>query len=384
MAAQPIPRVFYLLLLAIFLPHTAELQASDPLHTAINGPCRMAIDVEGNLFVNEEYGNRILRIDWKNKDAEVAAGNGKQCCFRENAQARNVAVYRVYSLALDPQGNLYLGGRNKTDNAFLRVIDHSTGRIRSLANGREPISPDGAPAMDADLAEPLGMVAFRTGSLLVSASKFYEIVQLEEDAVTFAGNREKGFSGDGGPALDARFDWPASLALDAGENLYVADTHNHRIRRIDLRTRVISTVAGNGSDIPSGDEGPALSSGIGDLLDIAADAQGNVFFIEDKAYTVRRVDARTGQVSVYAGTAFEGYSGDGGPAVKAKIDSCGIALDHAGNLYMADKVHNRIRRVDARTGIITTVAGNGHPKRKIVNCRDPSPACGIRMTGEAK
>lgn len=366
MATERIPEAFCLILLAIFLVHAAELRASDPLHTAINGPCQMALDAEGNLFVNEAYGNRILRIDWKKKDVEVAAGNGKQCCFKENEQARNAAVYRVYSLALDPQGNLYVGGRNKADGAFLRVVDHFTGRIRSLANGREPISPDGAPAMDADLSDPLGMVAFRNGSLLVSASTFYEIVQLEEDAVTFAGNREKGFSGDGGPALDARFDWPASLALDSGENLYVADTHNHRIRRIDLSTRVITTVAGNGTAIPSGDGGPALSAGIGDLLDIAADEQGNVFFIENMAYSARRLDARTGHISVYAGTAFEGYDGDGGPATRAKIDACGIALDPAGNLYIADQVHNRIRRVNAHTGIITTVAGNGHPKRKIV------------------
>ncbi|HET9176972.1 MAG TPA: hypothetical protein VFQ24_01275 [Terriglobia bacterium] len=367
MAAQSFPKTLCFLFLAIFLFHAADIRASDPLHTAINGPCRMAFDAAGNLYVNEEYGNRILRIDWKRKDVEVAAGNGKQCCFKENEQARDVSVYRVYSLALDPQGNLYLGGRNKTNDAFLHVVDHSTGRIRSLANGREPISPDGAPAMDADLSDPLGMVAFRNGSLLVSASTFYEIVELEEDAVTFAGNREKGFSGDGGPALDASFGGPASLALDAGENLFVADTQNHRIRRIDLKTRVISTVAGNGTAIPSGDGGPALSAGIGDLLDIAADAQGNLLFIENNAYTVRRVDARTGQIAVYAGTAFEGYSGDGGPAAKSKIDACGIALDPAGNLYIADKVHNRIRRVNARTNIITTVAGNGHPKRKVVN-----------------
>lgn len=366
MAAQPIPKVFYLLLLAVFLPYTAEIRASDPLHTAINGPCQMAFDATGNLYVNEEYGDRILRIDWKKNDVQVAAGNGKQCCFKENEQARDVSVYRVYSLALDPQGNLYLGGRNKTNGAFLRVVDRFTGRIRSLANGREPISPDGAPAMDADLSDPLGMVAFRNGSLLVSASTFYEIVELEEDAVTFAGNREKGFSGDGGPALDASFDSPASLALDAGENLFVADTQNHRIRRIDLKTRVITTVAGNGTAVPSGDGGPALSAGIGDLLDIAADAQGNVFFIENMAYAVRRVDVRTGKIAVYAGTAFEGYDGDGGPAAKSKIDACGIVVDPAGNLYIADKVHNRIRRVNARTGIITTVVGNGHPKRKVV------------------
>jgi sugar lactone lactonase YvrE len=337
-AAKPIIKTLYFLLLAIIFSPVAHVRASDPLHTAINGPCLMAFDAAGNLYVNEEYGNRILRIDWKKKDVEVAAGNGKRCCFKENAEPQKVSVYRV---------------------------DHSNGRIRSLANGREPITPDGAPAMDADLSNPLGMVAFRNRSLFVSASTFDEIVELEEDAVTSAGNRQKGFSGDGGPALDASFDGPASLAMDAGETLFVADTHNHRIRRINLRTRVITTVAGNGTEIASGDGGPAINAGLGDILDIAADAQGNVFLIEDIAYTVRRVDARTGQISVYAGTAFEGYSGDRGPATSARIDACGIALDPAGNLYLADKVHNRIRRVDARTGFITTVAGNGHPRRKV-------------------
>lgn len=364
MAGQSIPKTLCFLLPAIFLFQAANVRANDPLHTAINGPCHMAFDAAGNLYFNEEYGNRILRIDWNRKDVAVAAGNGKQCCFKENEQARNASVYRNYSLALDPQGNLYVGGRNKTDGAFVRVVDYSTGRIRSLANGREPISPDGAPAMDADLSDPLGMVAFRNGSLFVSASTFYEIVELEEDAVTFAGNRDKGFSGDGGPALDASFDWPASLVLGSGDILFVADTHNHRIRRIDLETRVITTVAGNGTGTPSGDGGPAVRAGIGDLLDIAADAQGNVFFIESIAFTVRRVDARAGQISIYAGTGYEGYGGDGGPAAKAQIDACGIAMDHAGNLYMADKVHNRIRRVNASTGIITTVAGNGHPRRQ--------------------
>lgn len=367
MVAQPIPKSLCVLLLAILLPHTAKMRASDPLHTAINGPCQMAIDATGNLYVNEEYGHRILRIKWEKKEVDVVAGNGKECCFREDELAWKTSVYQVYSLALDPQGNLYLGGRNRTNGAFVRVVDRSTGRIRAVANGREPISPDGTPAMDADLSDPLGMVAFSNGSLFVSASSFYEIVELGEDAVTFAGNRKKGFSGDGGPALDASFDWPASLALDAGENLYVADYHNHRIRRIDLRTKEVATVAGNGTATPSGDGGPALSAGIGYPFDIAVDAHDNIYVVENGAYTVRRVDAGTGLISRIAGTGEKGFSGDGGPAITAGLDACGIALDHAGNLLIADHVHNRIRRVNAKTGIITTVAGNGRPRRKIVN-----------------
>lgn len=352
-------------LFLIILFQAVQAAGSTPLRTAINGPCQMAFDTTGNLYVNEEHGNRILRIDWKRKEVDVAAGNGKQCCFKENARARDVSVHHVYSLALDPQDNLYLGGRNRTYGAFVRVVDHLTGRIKSLAAGRQPVSPDGVPAFDADLSDPLGMVAYRIGALFVSASSFYEVVELGENAITFAGNREKGFSGDGGPALDASFDWPASLALDAGENLFIADYHNHRIRRIDLKTREITTVAGNGTSFPSGDDGPAVRAGVSYPSGLAVDAQDNIFLIETDVYEVRRGDARTGVISAFAGTGLEGYSGDGGPALRAQIHPCGIALDHAGNLFIADQVHNRIRRVDARTGIITTVAGNGHPRRKV-------------------
>ncbi len=366
MALQTIRKILPLLLLGILLAQTVEVRAGDPLHTAINGPCQMAFDPAGNLYVHEEYASRILRIDWKKKDVQVVVGNGKNCCFRENAEARRVPLNDIYSMAFDPQGDLYLGGRSRTYGAFVRVVDHVTGRIRTLSAGRQPVSPEGVPAMDADLSDPLGLVAYRNGSLFVSASQFNEIVDLEENAVTFAGNRKKGFSGDGSLAPDASFDGPASLALDAGENLYIADANNHRIRRINLMTRQITTIAGNGSAIPSGDGGPAIHAGIGDVLGIAADAQGDVYLIEGVSYTVRRIDARTGRISVIAGTGLEGYSGDGGPATRAQIDPCGIALDHAGNLYISDKVHNRIRRIDLHTGIITNVAGNGHPRHRSV------------------
>jgi len=131
-------------------------------------------------------------------------------------------------------------------------------------------------------------------------------------------------------------------------------------------TRQITDHRGQWIGDPSGDGGPAIHAGIGDVLGIAADAQGDVYLIEGVSYAVRRIDARTGRISVIAGTGLEGYSGDGGPATRAQIDPCGIALDRTGNLYISDKVHNRIRRIDLHTGIITNVAGNGHPRRRIV------------------
>ena len=360
------PKAAPILLFMVFLSPCVAVRARDPLHTAINGPCQLASDATGNLYVSEEHGNRVLRIDWKRKTVEVMAGNGKECCFKEDSPARQSSVYHVYSIAVDPEGRLYLGGRNRRDGAFLRIVDPSSGRIKSVAKGRAPVSLEGVPMRDADLSDPHGIAALRRNLLFVSASTFNEIVELDDAAVTFAGTRQEGFSGDGGPALEARFNWPASLALDGGGNLYAADYHNHRIRRINIKTREVITVAGNGSETSSGDGGLAVDAGVRYPFAIAVDAQGDTFVIENGAHTVRRIDAATGIITRFAGTAEEGYSGDGGPAKSAKLNACGIALDPAGNLYISDLAHNRIRRVDARTGIITTVAGNGRPKRQIV------------------
>ena len=365
MTARARPKGVPLLLFLIFILQSVELSGRDPLDTAINGPCRLAVDGTGNLFVSEEYGKRILRIDWKRNAVEVVAGNGKECCFKENGLARQSSIYGVYSIALDENGNLYMGGRNHDDGAFVRVVDKSTQCIKYFATSRSAALVDGAPHVNAEVFDPTGIVPLRSGALLVSA--YYHIVEFGKSTVTFAGIPDRmGFSGDGGPALEATFHSPHALALDCNGNVYVADYHNHRIRRIDGETRIVATVAGDGSETSSGDGGPATSAGVRYPFDIAVDGQNNIFIIENGAWTVRRVDAKTGLISTIAGTGQEGYSGDGGPATHAKIDACGLALDQEGNIYVADLVHNRIRHVDAHAGIITTVAGNGLPKRKAV------------------
>lgn len=125
----------------------------------------------------------------------------------------------------------------------------------------------------------------------------------------------------------------------------------------------MTTVAGNGTDISSGDGQVAPAAGVQFPSAVAADSAGNVFIVENGAFTVRRVDANTGVIQTVAGTGREGFSGDGGPAIQADISPAGIAVDQHGNLYISDIEHNRIRRVNA-TGTISTVAGNGLPHRK--------------------
>jgi len=165
-------------------------------------------------------------------------------------------------------------------------------------------------------------------------------------------------SGDGGPATSAWLDYPQGITLDAAGNLYIADQYHYSIRKVST-SQIISTVAGNGSEGFSGDGGPATSAQLAEPQDVAVDSAGN-FYIADMADQRIRKVGTDGTMSTVAGTGVQGYSGDGGAATAAQL-SCpyGIAVDSAGNLYIADSCNNRIRQVST-AGTITTIAGNGN------------------------
>jgi len=181
---------------------------------------------------------------------------------------------------------------------------------------------------------------------------------------TIAGTGEKGYSGDGGPALAARIEQPYGLVTGPDGALYVCEITNHVIRRIDPKTGVISTVAGQGGKKGyAGDGGPATQALLFEPYEIRFDAAGNMFFVEMKNEIVRRVDAKTGVISTVAGTGKSGFSGDGGPATQATLKQPhSIALDTAGNIYICDIGNHRVRKVDVKTGIISTFAGTGEKK----------------------
>jgi sugar lactone lactonase YvrE len=170
---------------------------------------------------------------------------------------------------------------------------------------------------------------------------------------TFAGNGTGGFSGDNGPATSAGLSSPWGVAADAGGNLYIADAWNYRVRRVSNGS--ITTVAGNGTPGHSGDNGPATSAQMGRPRGVAVDASGNLYIVDDSNF-VRKV--ANGVITTIAGTGNSDFKGDNGPATSAAFWSPGgIAVDAAGNLYIADTTNNRIRRIS--NGVITTVAGNG-------------------------
>jgi sugar lactone lactonase YvrE len=193
---------------------------------------------------------------------------------------------------------------------------------------------------------------------------------------TVAGTGTKGFSGDGGPAIQAQIAGPDGIYVGPDGTLYICDTENQRIRKVANGT--MTTVAGNGTRGYSGDGGPATEAALNEPYEVRLDAAGNLFFVERLSHSVRRVDAKTGIISTIAGTGKAGFSGDGGPGMKAQMkEPHSIGFDRAGDLYICDIGNHRIRKVEMKSGIISTFAGTGEKKPT----PDGAPISGTPLNG---
>lgn len=183
------------------------------------------------------------------------------------------------------------------------------------------------------------------------------------EVVNLAGTGKAVFTGDGGAATQAGVGGPFGVSLGPDGALYVCEISNHVIRRIDEKTGIISTVAGSGKQGYAGDGGSATEALLNEPYEVRFDIKGNMFFVEMMNHIVRKVDAKTGVISTVAGTGKSGFSGDGGPATKAMLKvPHSITLDKNGDIYICDIGNHRIRKVDSQTGMISTFAGTGEKK----------------------
>ncbi len=206
-------------------------------------------------------------------------------------------------------------------------------------------------------------IAYDTqGTLYIAERRAHVIRKFAADGslTTLVGTGVQGFAGDGGAGTAARLDSPSGVAVDSAGNVYVSDTHNQRVRKLSAATGLLESVAGTGVHGFAGDGGAAGSALLDTPTALAISAAGDLYIADTGNHRVRKISAGTGVITTVAGTGRQGFSGDGGAAVAAAVDSpAGLALDGSGNLYIADTHNQRVRRVDAVTGVITTLAGVG-------------------------
>ena len=358
-------------ILLAFIPMALALafaEASKPTpatKTSINGPGSLALYKDSYLFVVEQgdYHVKVLRIDLQNHTITTVAGNGTDCCYEEGASATQAGFGLINSIAVDSQGDLFIA-----DGGQVRRVDAGSGLITTVAgNGRSGDTIENSSALSTSFKSVDGLAFDPAGNLFISdrvQGKIFEMDSVSGTISRVAGSRKRDFGGDGGPAVDADFRAPKSIALDSAGNIVVADVENCRVRRIDHATRRIYTIAQSGGIKQNCPPQPDVIPWQQSPDDPVVDANGNVYFDEPSVGLIAKVGAALDRPVIVAGTGEKGFSGDGSRATSAKLDCpSGLAVDSAGNLFIADFVNNRIRRVDAKTKVITTIAGNGLPHR---------------------
>ncbi len=320
-------------------------------------PSALAFDSAGNLYIADVPHARVRKVTPAGIISTVAGsvrGYGG-----DGGPATSAQLDQPTGLAVDSSGNLYIADRA---NSNIRIVT-SAGIISTLAgNGMWGYGGDGGPATSARLAGPNGLAVDSAGNLYIADTYNYRVRKVTPAGTisTLAGNGAIGFNGDGGPATSAQLDDPTGVTVDLKGNLYIADQGANRIRMV-TSSGIISTVAGNGWPTGfSGDGGPAISAQLNNPTDVGADGTGNLYIADLNNARVRKVTP-AGIISTVAGNGSYGFGGDGGPATSARLNNPrGVTMDGTGNLYIADHDNHRVRRVTP-AGIITTAAGNGMP-----------------------
>ncbi len=333
---------------------SAPVNGSQAMTQDIDEPTAVVPDGAGGFYIACLNDSRVFRVA-ANGTLSTIAGVGTTGFSGDGGPSTAAQLYYPYGVAMDPAGNLYIA--DWRNNRIRKVT--VAGVISTLAgSGAQGFGGDGGPATTAQLNYPTSVVGDAAGNLYIADTGNYRIRKVTPAGIisTIAGNGTSGFSGDGGPATSAQLgSLPGGVAVDAAGNLYIAD--NQRIRKI-TPAGAISTVVGTGIAGFSGDGGPAAVAQLNSPRNVAADAIGTLYIADAGNYRIRKVTA-AGVISTIAGTGTGGFSGDGGPATSSRLNSpSGVAVDAAGNVYIADTDNSRIRMITT-SGVITTVAGNG-------------------------
>lgn len=326
----------------------------------LNQPSGIVADKSGNLYIGDLLNHFLRKLSLATSTITVVAGNGSASVAGIGGLAINARLDRPAEIIFDQLGNLYF---SDTSESQVFKIDISTGVITLVAgNGIYSYTGDGKQATSAGLHIPIGIIFDAKGNLFIADQQNHVVRKVNASTgviSTVAGQGINGYTGDGKLATTLLLSYPCGLAIDQSGNLLIADQGNNRIRKVDASTGIMTTIAGTGTAGFSGDGGIATKANLNGPSDFSLDASGNIYFNDEFNYRVRKIDATTGVISTIAGVGKIGDSGDGGAALSAKIKPSGMFLDKNNNVYLVEMDYHKVRMVDAITGIITTTIGNG-------------------------
>ena len=321
----------------------------------LRNPQGVAIDNVGNLYIADSVNQVIREVSAQTGVISTIAGNGLGGYWGDGGPASKAGLNNPTAVALDGAGNLYIADQG---NNLVRKITVKTQQITTVAGGGGASGPDGfgdgGAATNALLAGPNDVAVDGAGNIFI-ADSYHGLVRRVDAAsgiitVAAGGGTSSGSDGlgDGGPATKASLRDPVAVALDAAGSLYIADSGNCMVRRVDANTGTITVVAGNGRSASSGDSGLAVNASLSSPYGVRVDAAGNVYIADTGASVIRRVSAASGVITTLTGTGAVRYSGDGGLAINAALaHPTSLALDATSNLFVADTQSNAIREISS-------------------------------------
>jgi streptogramin lyase len=318
-------------------------------------PEGLALSLTGDLYVADARAHVVRRVEPVTGIVTVVAGTGEPGSSGDGGRASAARLRAPRGLCVAPNGDLLI---TDADAHVVRRISALTGSIATVAGaGRAGSWGDGSPAVGAALDMPTGIAVSPEGDLFIAergTNRVRRVLAESGIVMTAAGSGGPGYAGDNGPASSARFRNPEDVALAPNGDLYVADTGNHVVRRIARATGIVTTVVGTGTPGDGGDGGPATAAQLRAPRALAFGPAGDLYIADTGNHRVRRVERETGVVTTVAGSGTPGFSGDGGASSQARLQSpSGLSVSPSGTYYIADHVNGRVRRV---TGVLSVVA----------------------------